>query len=415
MSVADRYRRRKQQFPVGLIVAGSVGGLLLLCLIVGLAMQGTSNERRSPVAANSDTEQSQPVESSPVETEWFKGGNLHKKSLLDWKRADRRNRLATAADIVTIAYDDTNMDNLRERATKLEGQITEVAMHPDLTEATLSRKSISETATSLVILLADSSLYRGTLLDWKHATIPERTKMLVAWGHMKFPDASRGEVLDLADTLTNSLDDMVRLLDSNAALEKEAVSHHLEYRYNRVADKPTTLPESSTDEFPTFPTPATTTKQEDSQQAAIATLRSRGAKFQRNNAGTIVKINLKGTAVTDDDLALLAHFPDLVGLDLKECRQITDDGLKHAGQLYNLTGLDVSYTGIGDNGIAHLNGLAKLATLSLWETNVSGDGLQNIYGLKQLQNLYLPRSSSQVSNASVQALQRNLPNCKVYR
>lgn len=383
-----RQRRSRKSSASGWVIVVVV----VLCLTLGFIGRN----------AKKPTEKPHLVDASDG---WYKGGNLHKRSLLDWKRADNRNRLATAADIATVAMDGTTLENLRERAKRFEDWLTTMATHPDLDDETLSGMKVSSVASSLGILLTEDSLYDGTLLDWKSATIPERMKTLVAWGHVKFPGASRGEVLELADFLTLHLDYMVELLDSNAALEKESVSHHLEQEYKLSLPKSNDVPEN----------PILTTESTQPEEMAIAQLQRIGAIIQRTESGAIVKVNLRGTAIDDEGLELLTQLQNLTGLDLKKCRNVTNDGLKHLAGIRRLAGLDLSFTGIGDSGIEQLGESAELHTLSLWETNVTSDGLRHLYRLRNLKNMYLPRRTSQVSVESVQALQRNLPNCKVYR
>jgi hypothetical protein len=75
-----------------------------------------------------------------------------------------------------------------------------------------------------------------------------------------------------------------------------------------------------------------------------------GAELDRDARGAITGINFDHTDVTDDDLALLTHFPDLVRLWLWDTR-ISDAGLDHlANRNPPLEFLDLVQTDVTESG-----------------------------------------------------------------
>jgi hypothetical protein len=149
--------------------------------------------------------------------------------------------------------------------------------------------------------------------------------------------------------------------------------------------------------------------------SAVDAIRQLGGTCERGPGGAVEKVNLQGTAVSDADLAGLKSFPGLRVLNLKECRRLSDSGMRHLAGLANLADLDISYTGISDSGITHIGGLTNMECLSLWETKVTGSGLTHLTRMTHLKRLYLPRPQSQVSDGSVNQLLQVLPACTVYR
>jgi hypothetical protein len=69
-----------------------------------------------------------------AEEKWYEGGTLHKKTVAEWSKASERDKLATAADFLThawnknllkdfIAKDIKTVDDLKPLATRLTGEI----------------------------------------------------------------------------------------------------------------------------------------------------------------------------------------------------------------------------------------------------------------------------------------------------
>jgi hypothetical protein len=91
-----------------------------------------------------------------------------------------------------------------------------------------------------------------------------------------------------------------------------------------------------------------------------------------------VAIGLSYESLVDNStLARVAKRGSLTRLYLRGTR-ITDDGLKHLTGLTKLEKLDLVETGITDAGLVHLRGLSSLKKLYLTETRVTKDGVRNL-------------------------------------
>ncbi len=117
--------------------------------------------------------------------------------------------------------------------------------------------------------------------------------------------------------------------------------------------------------------------------------------------------------ITDRDLRLLRSFPRLNHLVIKNCQQVSDDGLSELSRLSNLQYLYLNDTPITDAGLAHLAALKNLKELSLTDTKVTGAGLVQLSGLTNLNFLYL--YSKRDAPVDAAQLQRALPKCCINR
>jgi hypothetical protein len=88
----------------------------------------------------------------------------------------------------------------------------------------------------------------------------------------------------------------------------------------------------------------------------------------------VVRVDLGGQKVYDDDLACLQWLPEVEVLYL-ERTQITDDGMKYLNRLPNLRVIDLGVTEVGDNGIAVLEQLPGLERINLAYTRVTSCGI----------------------------------------
>ena len=85
---------------------------------------------------------------------------------------------------------------------------------------------------------------------------------------------------------------------------------------------------------------------DDADKAAATALEGKGAKLERDlktKDKPVIRANLAKTAITDDDLALVAKFEWLETLDLSDT-PITDAGLAHLHGLKKLKQLDLTRT-----------------------------------------------------------------------
>lgn len=117
--------------------------------------------------------------------------------------------------------------------------------------------------------------------------------------------------------------------------------------------------------------------------------------------------------ITDRDLRLLRSFPRLNHLVIKNCKQVSDEGLSELSLLPNLQYLYLNDTPISDAGLAHLAALKNLKELSLTDTKVTGAGLVHLSGLTNLNFLYLYTKRDAPLDAA--QLQKALPKCCINR
>ena len=94
-------------------------------------------------------------------------------------------------------------------------------------------------------------------------------------------------------------------------------------------------------------------------------------------AEQVYSLNLAGSQVSNEGLAVLAHLKNLGRLHL-ENSTVTDAGLTHIAKLERLEYLNLYGTGITDAGIAQLKGLKHLENLYLWKTDVSYDAAMEL-------------------------------------
>lgn len=123
---------------------------------------------------------------------------------------------------------------------------------------------------------------------------------------------------------------------------------------------------------------------------------------------TLKVLSISGTKTSDAGVAMLKQLPRLEYLRLgvyDEGIPLTDEGLRHVGEMESLQDLDLSGTQITDTGLVHLRGLKQLKNLSLDETQVTPAGLAQLEPLQSLESLraYL---ASHLDDESVKAVAR---------
>ena len=86
-------------------------------------------------------------------------------------------------------------------------------------------------------------------------------------------------------------------------------------------------------------------------------------------ANWVVRLDIRGTLVTNQVGDTLAQFSSLVELNLRGC-QIGDAGVAQLDGLKNLQTLNLGMTEVGKEGVAKLLKLPALTTLNLWQSKV---------------------------------------------
>ena len=123
-----------------------------------------------------------------------------------------------------------------------------------------------------------------------------------------------------------------------------------------------------------------------------------------------VKVNFKGTSVTDAQLAPIADLPLLEFVNL-DATPITDAGLAHLEGLKSLKKLSLRQTKVTDAGLSHLQKLPSLDELDLEYQPISDAGLAELAPIKSLRKLYLTKNG--LTSAGVDALKTANPAVKV--
>src|SRR5436305_3327387 len=157
---------------------------------------------------------------------------------------------------------------------------------------------------------------------------------------------------------------------------------------------------------------------------------SLGGKIQRDSAGRIVAVNLRGSWINDVEMIELARLPDLERLDLSHTRisdegmlnlkpapkikdlklfyseWITDQGMTAIKDWKQLKRLDVRGTRISDGTLEIVSRLPGIEALDVAHTEVTDLGLENLITLVNLRELAVGRG--RLSNTGLVAL-RMLP------
>ncbi len=116
-------------------------------------------------------------------------------------------------------------------------------------------------------------------------------------------------------------------------------------------------------------------------------------------------VNRQGFGVGDESLKILARFPDLEAIRLRDTK-VTGAGLAALAPLKSLKILNLSGTKIGDAGLAHLEQLPALETLHLGVSNdgaeITDEGLKTVGKLVNLK--YLTLSGNKITGAGLDDL-----------
>ena len=102
----------------------------------------------------------------------------------------------------------------------------------------------------------------------------------------------------------------------------------------------------------------------------------------------ISSVSLKGTTITDAELAILTKLPRLTDLSLQRT-EVSSIGLAHLSSVTSLQKLDLADTLLGDAALESLKPLTNLRVLHIDGTLVEGSGLAQLAELTNLRELYL--------------------------
>lgn len=109
------------------------------------------------------------------------------------------------------------------------------------------------------------------------------------------------------------------------------------------------------------------------EQTAKTSIEQLGGKT-RSDRGHVVKIDLRKSRATDNDLASVRQFSSLDRLALPP--SITDAGLRQLEGLPNLTSLDLQNTQVTDQGLVVLKTMPKLAQVYVHGSKITREGEQ---------------------------------------
>lgn len=123
------------------------------------------------------------------------------------------------------------------------------------------------------------------------------------------------------------------------------------------------------------------------------------------------QLGLWRTGITDAALAHVAMLSALTTLRL-DYTAVTDAGMATIGAMPALETLYLGNTAVGDAGLAALTGL-PLRTIDVSRTAVTDAGLATLGGIETLRTI-TARDNEAVSEDGVAALQRMLPDARIY-
>ncbi len=90
------------------------------------------------------------VERKSSSQAWYKGGSLHKSKISDWKKATKRNKLATCGDFIANTVDkNTSLDVIKKRAENLVICIDEATNNQKVSD----NETVAHLASLCVVIL----------------------------------------------------------------------------------------------------------------------------------------------------------------------------------------------------------------------------------------------------------------------
>ncbi len=127
-----------------------------------------------------------------------------------------------------------------------------------------------------------------------------------------------------------------------------------------------------------------------------------GGKVQRDAAGNVVAVNLRGTWVDDMEMIDIARLPKLQRLDLSHTR-ITDEGMLHLKPASQIEDLNLYYAEwVTDQGMTAIRNWNKLKRLDVRGTRISNGTLEIVSHMPQLEALDI--SNTQITDNGMDLL-----------
>jgi len=127
-----------------------------------------------------------------------------------------------------------------------------------------------------------------------------------------------------------------------------------------------------------------------------------GGKVQRDAAGNVVAVNLRGTWVNDVEMIDIARLPKLQRLDLSHTR-ITDEGMLHLKPANQIEDLNLYYAEwVTDQGMTAIKNWKKLKRLDVRGTRISNGTLDIVSHMPELEALDI--SNSQITDNGMDML-----------
>lgn len=124
-------------------VVGVIAALLVVLVVVAL----TTDIGKAPADVAATVAPLPTIALTPTATAvpWYAGGTLHSATVAEWRAADQRNKLATAADWAAQGFD--TVAGLKEKATELLACVEEVA------KAVSDTDTVTDLAVGCVVLM----------------------------------------------------------------------------------------------------------------------------------------------------------------------------------------------------------------------------------------------------------------------
>ncbi len=95
-----------------------------------------------------------------------------------------------------------------------------------------------------------------------------------------------------------------------------------------------------------------------------------------SKAANVQRLRIADNPITDEGLRFLTLWEGIVYLDISNCSQLTDEALRHVGQMKEMIALHAEGLPITDRGLQYLHGMPALALVGLEGANVSSNAIR---------------------------------------